>query len=329
MKKVSLGIVTLLVLALIGVGSGFIWWNSSLKSLSNSETEVRVVIPKGRSAEAIGQQLEEEGVIKSAFAFKLYVQLYGKQGSVNSGEFTLSPSMTIPEILEQMGKGPEEVWVTIPEGRRREEVVEKIIDGVNYSGAEAEAFRDEFLALTADKEGYLFPDTYLLPFDVTAQQVVTLMTSTFHSRFDEDLQAKMRSQGLALEETVILASILEKETKTDAERPVVAGIYFNRLDVGMPLQADATAQYVMGSIRCRGEIDCDWWDPPTRDELTTDSPYNTYKYAGLPPAGLSSLMAVVESENNPYYYYIHEPDGTIHYAETLDQHNTNVARYLR
>lgn len=333
MKKLSIGIVALIALALVCGGIGFVWWNSSLQSRSDTDAKIRVVIPKGRSAEAIGKQLEEEEIIKSSLAFKIYVQVYGKQGNVNSGEFTLSPSMTIPEILEVMGKGPEEVWVTVPEGLRREEVVEKVIEGVGYAGPVAADFRTEFLDLTMDDEGYLFPDTYLLPFDVTAQQVVTLMTTTFASRFGA-LEEKMEAKGLSLEETVILASILEKETKTDTERPVIAGIYFNRLDIDMPIQADATVQYVLGTNRCSGKVDCDWWNPPTRAELQIDSRFNTYKYAGLPPApianpGLSSLKAVVESQKTPYYYYIHEPDGTVHYAETLDEHNANVARYLR
>ncbi len=334
MKKLSLVIGMILLLGVIGVSFVFVWWKSNTGSLSNENTSVSVVIPKGRSAEAIGTQLEDEGIIKSALAFKFYVQVYDKQESINSGEFSLSPSMTLAEVVAALGKGPREVWVTIPEGLRREEIVERLIDGIDLDDSEADSFRTDFLQLTSDDEGYLFPDTYLLPHDITAEKIVILMKSTFDTRF-EDLLPQMTSKGLTREETVILASILEKETKTDSERPVVAGIYFNRMDIGMALQADATVQYVMGTIRCKGVSgDCDWWKPPTRAELQTDSPFNTYKYADLPPApianpGLSSLKAVVESQKNPYYYYIHEPNGTIHYAETLDEHNANVARYLR
>ncbi len=335
MKKRGIFLGFVFITLIIFMGGAFLWWKSNIGSFSEDTTKKRFVISKGQSAQEVGENLEEARLIKSALAFKLYVQITDKQSVINSGEFSISPSMTISEIIEALQKGPSQLWVTIPEGLRREEYPDKFIFALSLSGVEAQQFRVEFLQASEGKEGYLFPDTYLFPVDGSGGKAVSLMENTFNSRFSNEMRSDMVSKGLSLDETVILASILEKETKTNEERPIVAGIYFNRLDVGMPLQADATAQYVTGSMRCKGNSEsCDWWKPPTREELQTDSLFNTYKYSGLPPSpianpGLSSLQAVVYSEDSEYYYYIHEDDGTIHYARTLDEHNDNVNKYLR
>jgi UPF0755 protein len=135
-----------------------------------------------------------------------------------------------------------------------------------------------------------------------------------------------QGSNLSFADSVILASILERETKTDAERPVVAGILINRLNLGMPLQVDATVQYAVGTSK-------DWWPILTLEDLKVNSLYNTYKYAGLPPGpianpGLSSLKAAFNPAQTDYLYYIHDPTGQIHYAKTLAEQNANIAKYL-
>ena len=311
------------------------WWSANTSAMSTSTDLQRFIVPKGASAEKIGATLETEGLIKNALAFKIWVQLFGKQNSINAGEFQLSPDMNIEEIIVALGKGPQELWVTIPEGLRREEVVERIIDGLAMDDAQTTEFRSKFLVLTENQEGYLFPDTYLFPSEITAEKVAQTLRLTFDTKFDEKMRSDADEKGLTMSEVVTLASIIEKETKTDKERPIVAGIYFNRLGVGQAIQADATAQYPLGTIRCAEVVgDCDWWKVPTRLDLEVDSPYNTYMHAGIPPApisspGLSSLKAVVYSEVSPYFYYIHDDSGQIYYAETLEGHNRNVQQYLR
>jgi UPF0755 protein len=175
----------------------------------------------------------------------------------------------------------------------------------------------------ADIEGYLFPDTYLFPLDVSATAVVAKMTDTFTSK---TLGLSPQGPNLTYAETVTLASILERETKTDAERPIVAGILVNRLNARMPLQVDASVQYAIGTPK-------DWWPILALTDLKINSPYNTYKFAGLPPApianpGLSSLKAAFAPTANDYWYYIHDSSGQIHYAKTLSEHSANVAKFL-
>ena len=148
------------------------------------------------------------------------------------------------------------------------------------------------------------------------------MTDTFDSK-TEDLENR---SGLSFEKAIVLASIIERETKTDQERPVVSGILIKRLNSGWPLQTDAAVQYAVGTSK-------EWWPILTLDNLSAGSPYNTYKYQGLPPTpiaspGLSSIRGVLNPTESEYWYYIHDTKGQIHYAETLEEHNTNIARYL-
>ena len=330
MKKIIFLIVFTGVV-LISAFGGLVWFKQSFSPISSVESYQSFLIPKGASASIIANRLEEEGIIKSALAFKFYTQLTGISQRIQAGEYSVSPHMSIPQIVSTLTSAPLEVWVTIPEGLRREEIVEKFISGLEKT-EDQEAFRGEFLAGTSQKEGFLFPDTYLFPKKVNASAVVAKMVRTFDLKI-EDYQAGIEKSGRSLEDIVTLASIIERETKTDAERPVVAGVLLNRLKIGMALQADAATQYAIGTQNCKGRTECDWWVPLTRADLDIKSGYNTYKFQGLPPApiaspGLSSLKAAINPTDTDYYYYIHDPSGQIHFAKTLDEHNANVRKYL-
>jgi UPF0755 protein len=147
-------------------------------------------------------------------------------------------------------------------------------------------------------------------------------------------EGEISGSDLTLAGIVTLASIIERETKKDEERGVVAGILLNRLEIGMGLQADATVQYAIATINCQGvTTDCDWWPQLSKENLTVNSPFNTYRFRGLPPApianpGMSSLKAAINPQATDYLYYLHDPEGIIHYAVTLAEHNENVRKYL-
>lgn len=312
----------------------FLWYKNAISAPSTSSEEIKVVINKGSSAERIGKILNEKEVVKSAFAFKLYAQLNDKTKSIPPGEFFIPQNLSLEELVELLIKGPTEYWVTIPEGLRREEYPEKFIEALKLSNQDAEVFRDEFLSESKGLEGYLFPDSYLFPPDITAAKAVARLRETFYDKIGENYQEKANALDLTLHEAVTLASLLERETVTDAERPIVAGIMFNRLQAGMPLQIDASVQYPIADKRCRGKVKCDWWEPPLRADLEFESSYNTYLNNGIPPApianaGISSLMAIISPEDSDYFFYIHDDSGQIHYAKTLTGHNANVQKYLR
>jgi UPF0755 protein len=323
MKKFLL-LITLPVLLAVAGGA---WFYSNMQAVSGDERVVDFVITRGSGASQIANKLEGAGLIKKAFAFKFYTQLTGSASKIQAGEYRLSPSYTLVEIVDQLLRGPVEIWVTIPEGLRREEIASRFTVAFERDTS----FTDEFLNLSQGYEGKLFPDTYLFPKDASASSVVNKLVRTFESK----TYGLTNTSGLSFDQAVILASILERETVTNAERPIVAGILIKRLNAGWPLQVDASVQYAVANAKCQGATECSsWWTPPTRDDLTINSPYNSYKFPGLPPApiaspGLSSLSASLNPKESDYWYYIHDNDGIIRYARTLEEHNANIGRYLR
>lgn len=305
MKKLLLVplVAVLLVAGVIG------WFYLNSKPVSSDKNFKDFLIVKGSGASQIGSKLYREGLIKSPLAFKIYVQITGKAGKILAGEYRLAPNLSLFEIANQLGKGPIEIWVTIPEGLRREEVADRF----SKSLGKDESFVQEFLSLSDGEEGYLFPDTYLFPKIASASAIVGKMTRTFDS--------KTSSMNLTKDQ-VILASLVERETKTAGERPIVAGILTNRLKIGMALQVDATIQYAKGS-----------WGPIGPADKKINSPYNTYRFPGLPPTpianpGLSSLGAAANPADTDYLYYLHDSKGKIYYAKTLTEHDENIRKYL-
>lgn len=337
MKKFFAGTGILLLVCAFLATALFFWWKEQLNPVSSDKELSDFVITKGSTAEKVGQDLYEKGFIKNPLAFKIYVQVTDKTQKVQAGRFRLSPSYTLPQVVESLSKGPEELWVTIPEGLRREEIAERVITSLEMSGSQEDTFRRQFLAESEDIEGMLFPDTYLFPREVTASKVIAAMKSTFDKRVDQNMRSTITKRGYTLSQVVTLASLVERESKnkTPDERPLIAGIFYNRLKLGMPLQVDATVQYALASTKCKsGNVDCDWWPTILRADYEFKHPYSTYTNNGLPPSaianpGLTSLKAAVEPKESDYLYYIHEDDGTPHYAKTLAEHNENVRTYLQ
>lgn len=323
MKKLLL----LPLLVFLGFASVVIWFYINIQPAGKNPDFKNFLITKGSSAGQIGNNLQSAGLIKNALAFKIYTQFTGISGRIIAGEFRLSPGFNLFQTVSQLTKGPIEIWVTIPEGLRREEIAAKFASGLDRDPT----FVAEFLDISKSEEGTLFPDTYLFPKDVSASSVVNKMTRTFGAK----TSSLGVSSGLSYQQRIILASILERETKTDEERPVVAGILINRLNIGMGLQVDATVQYAVATSRCKNQIlGCSWWEPLTKEDLAISSPYNTYKFSGLPPApisnpGLSALSAAFNPTASNYWYYIHDADGQIHYATTLEEQNANIRKYLQ
>jgi len=325
MKKLLAFPAVLLLLAAVVFVGGVFWWKDATGAPSTPPPEERFLITRGASAQQIANNLENAGIIKSALSFKLYTQSHGVASSIPPGQFVFSGSQDLAGVVETLLKGPTELWTTVPEGLRREQVPELFIASLGLTEEEAAVFREEFLDESRGREGYLFPDTYLFPPDTSGARVATVMQQTFDQRFPG-----------ATDKVVILASLIERESRKDSERPTVAGILQKRLDAGWALNVDATVQYAIATENCGLNVEnCDnWWPTISRADYEHESPYNTYQFSGLPPTpianpGLSSLEAAASPETSPYWYYIHDAGGTIHYAETLEEHNGNVAQYLR
>jgi len=278
------------------------------------------MINKGSSVALIGNNLQKAGLIKNSIVFKFYVQITNSQNKIQAGEFELSPNLSLVQIVNELKKGPKEIWVTIPEGYRREEIALKFKTTLNKD----DAFVKDFMALTSGKEGYLFPDTYLFPKTATATQIATKLTSTFNAKV-----------GDVTFEQLIMASLLERETFADSEKKLVAGILYKRKDNDWPLQIDATLQYAKDSAKYKVlSTENKYWEPIYSQDKEINSAFNTYKNLGLPPSpianpGLTTIEASINPEVSEYWYYIHDNDGKIHFARDLAEHNANIAKYLR
>lgn len=324
--KGYLVILVFLILAAISAVGIFVWYQGASKPASTNSETITFVIPKGASAIKIGSLLKEAGLIKNELAFKIYVQTKGLSGKIQAGEYTLDPSFSLGKIAAELTSGPMAVWVTIPEGYRREQIAVAFIQAFELTGAEAQKFYDQFILATEGIEGTLFPDTYLFEKQTSVDRVVSVLTNTYDTK-TADLDVSQTD--------LIIASLIEREAFTDGEKPVIAGVIANRIADGMGLNIDATLQYLVADTRCSADpLECEWWKPPTAADKKINSSYNTYLYSGLPPApianpGLVAIEAAVNPENTSYYYYLHDSDGQIYYAETLGEHNANVNRYIR
>lgn len=297
------------------------WWKSQLASVSADKKAVIVVVEKGESFNKLSKDLENKKLIKSVFVFNLYAKQTGLANNIKAGTFKLSSSMDAAYILKTLTSEPLDSWVTLLEGWRIEEMAQELNDELNID-------KGEFLK--AAKEGYMFPDTYLFPKDYSALQIVNKLKATFDQRYTDELKAKIKALGLTADQGVILASIVEREARSDEVRRMVASILLKRFNIGMALNADATIQYLLGYQ----QDERSWWKRYlSKDDLKSSSPYNTYLHAGLPPTpicnpSLSSLQAVATANmQTPYLYYYHDLKGNSYYSKTLEEHNSNVVNH--
>lgn len=312
------------LIVLIFCGSIFwVWWRDGISPVNGENTVPELfIIQKGEGVKSIAARLSQQNLIRSSTAFFILVKLDGIETQLQAGDYRLNQSMDARSIARELTHGTSDVWVTIPEGWRKEEISMKL-------ARELDIPESEFLKIA--EEGYLFPDTYLVPRDATSGAVLDLFYANFHSKITDSMKSEMMQSGLSFTEALVLASLVEREGKNNEDRPVIAGILYNRLKLKMPLQVDATLQYALGYQ----SAEKNWWKKNlTAQDKLVDSPYNTYINVGLPPSpisnpGLDALKAVTKPVNTEYLYYLHDPKGNVHYAETLNQHTANIAAYLR
>lgn len=301
---------------------GFIYYKEGTLPVDRENPkQAMFIIRKGEDLTSIIQNLEKEKLIRNKVVFFLIVKQMGIEKEIQAGDFRLSTGMTPRQIATKLTQGSEDVWVTIIEGLRREQIADIVTSELGIPEAEF---------LQNAQEGYLFPDTYLIPRTASSEAVLTLLSNTFEAKYTPEIQAKADRLGLSREQVVILASIVEKEALV-SDRDVVASVLLRRFKEEYPLQADATVQYALGY---QPDIK-KWWKPAlSLDDLELESPYNTYVNTGLPPApisnpGISSIEAVVSADpNTPYFFYLHDPKGKVHPARDNDEHEENKRKYL-
>lgn len=311
------------------------WFTFEFNALTTPpEAPILLEIEEGRSVTGIAQILAEQGLIRRRWPFVWGYRLFYSGQSLKAGEYRLEPPLSSKQILQTLIKGQILLYpVTIPEGLTRRETARHLQQ--NYGtdqGAFLEASLDpapvrEWDEAAVDLEGYLFPETYLIPKNTTAGQMVTAMLGQFRSTFTEEWKQRAEELGLSVRDTVILASLIEKETSRPEERELVSAVFHNRLRINMKLDCDPTIVYALkatdsytGRLRYR--------------DLEMDSPYNTYLYPGLPPGpianpGRAALEAALYPADVEYLYFVSRNDGSHQFSRTYREHVNAVNQYQR
>lgn len=305
------------------------WLAYSSRSVRYKET--RIVIPRGANLRAAADSLAGHGIIRNALVFRTYAKVTGRDRSIRAGTYIVKPDMSWSQLLDEMSTGRNmDPSITIPEGWSISQIVPQLARVLQVdTSLVASAVRDTSLLHELDiptptLEGYLFPDTYVVPPGTTPREAVHLMVSRFEQVWQPAWDSILQKRAMTRNDIMALAAIVEKEARRPEERPVIAAVYMNRVKAGMLLQADPTVQYAIGHHVTR----------VLYKDLTIDSKYNTYKYKGLPPGpiaspGKPSILAALNPANVPYRYFVAHPDGHHEFTADFAAHSAAVKRARR
>ncbi len=316
-----------------------IWHDGLLtRPLDPSAGEREFSIQQGEAVGTIALRLQSDGLIKSAAAFRDYVVYTGLDTSIQAGKYKLSPALSIVDIARELQDAtPEDITLVVLPGWRVEEIAASMpTSGLNITPEEfiaASASHPsgyDFFAGAASSEGFLYPGTYIIPRNASPDEVLDTLVRNFALHMSAELSEGFARQGLTIYQGVTLASMVEREAVQEEEQPLIASVFVNRLNTGMKLDSDPTVQYALGFNPVQGS----WWtNPLSAADLQIDSPYNTYRYGGLPPGpiaspGESALRAVAFPAQTPYYFFRARCDNSgLHiFAETFDEHLSNACQ---
>lgn len=297
-----------------------------------------VTIAAGEPARSVWAGLANEGYTPRSLPWKYYGGKMEADTKLKVGTYVVAAGETVKDVIQRFIQGdtvPDEFSITYPEGFTLEQIATRTASrGIGtkadfIAAAEAQKYADTYPYLKditpgRSLEGYLFPDTYQVFEDDTAEDIVRRMLGNFNQKFTEELRQEAIASGRTIDEIVIMASIIEREVISDEDMATVADVLWKRIDEGIGLYADATTRYYLNK----------WDGALTANDLAVDSEYNTRRYRGLPPTpisnpGMRAITAAVRPKESPYYYYLSAPSGETIFAETNDEHNRNKAEYLR
>lgn len=313
-----------------------LYWKALLSPLAaeKNSSEVSVSIPEDTSCSKISDIIYKSGLVRGPDLISVYARLHGVDQKLKPGRYLFRTGQSLPEIVGSLLAGPSDVVIfTVPEGfslsQLTDLLVQKgLVDREKFKNflSGTQNYRHEFLKrIPRDRglEGYLFPDTYHAGYRTGEEQIIGIMLERFEAEIKKlDYEKKAGEMNLTLHQAVTIASMIEGEAAVDGERPLIASVIYNRLRLGMPLQIDATVKYALGGQKKKIYY----------KDLEVDSPYNTYRVAGLPPGpinspGRASLQAAVNPARTDYLYYVAKPDGTHAFSSNLDEHNNNMRKY--
>lgn len=329
MKAFRYAIAVTIVALIVAVAGGWLAF-AVYGDRTRPAMTTQIVIARGSTFAQVARQLTSSGIIGNVLTFRLLARLRNQEAAVRAGEYRLTPHQTQSEVLDALVTGGAQVatWVTIPEGFTVADIAERLQkEGV---GA-APPFLNEFMrrqivvdgARTRNLEGFLFPSTYLVVLGASPQQVGGAMIAEFFKELPRDAPARARALHVTMPQAVTVASLVEREAKSELDRPKIAEVIYNRLRLQMPLQVDATIEYALPEHKTELSF----------ADLRIDSPYNTYTHVGLPPTpianpGRPSLEAAFHPSKGDDLYYVYCGNGRHVFSKTLAQHQANVARCL-
>ncbi|HEY6327341.1 MAG TPA: endolytic transglycosylase MltG [Candidatus Cybelea sp.] len=297
---------------------------------SHPATARQIIVARGSTFDEIARRLAEDGVISNVWTFRVLARLRKQDVAVHAGEYRFTPHQTQDAVLRALVSGGAQIaaWVSIPEGFTAAQIASRL-EGAGV-GSAPEFYR-EFMhdtlvvagTRTKNLEGFLFPSTYLVPLGAAPSQAAGMLTAQFLKELPADAVTRARALRVGVPQAVTVASLVEREAKSEEDRPKIARVIYNRLRLGMPLQVDATIEYALPKHKSALSF----------TDLKIDSPYNTYAHAGLPPTpianpGLPSLEAALHPAKADDLYYVYCGNGRHVFAKTLAEHQANVARCL-
>ena len=304
----------------------------------NNKDDIVIDIPTGSTLNQVTDILKENNLIKNKIIFKLYVRLSDNSSKLKSGKYLFNQTYSNKQIINDLSKGKvynDGIRITIPEGSTSIEIVDLLTknnlgDKKVYKKLinNPKEFKNRFKFLDDENivslEGFLYPSTYYFKEDESEKYILNHMLETFESKYNDKLQKRQKELNKSLYEVINLASIVEKEAVLDEDRPIIASVFYNRINIGMPLQSDATIQYIFKERK----------KSITYNDLKIDSPYNTYKVQGLPPTpianpGIKSIEAVLYPANTEYLYFVATIEGGNNYSKTYEEHIKNVEQYRK
>lgn len=299
--------------------------------MSQSSEEVQFTVEKGESTTEISKKLEENGLVQNSFVFLLYLKYKGQGAKVQAGEYKIPKNLTMIQVLDIISQGKiTSGKITIPEGWTNKQIEEELVKkGIgtseDFKAALNKKYSYDFLkeSPSGDLQGFLFPETYFLSSKPTSQEVVDKMLGEFSKQADPKIKKKVGTNGLSYYQILTLASIVEREVTSDEDKKKVASVFLNRLNIDMKLDSCATVEYVLGTKK----------RILSSDDISIDSPYNTYKNRGLPPTpianpGLTSIEAVLEPDNTDYLYFFSGKDGKTYFSKNQEEHEALKEKYL-
>lgn len=341
-KKILIFLSILFISISLGVILFFNWQIKSPFDPKNVSSKI-FQVKKDEGVKEIAKNLKKADLIRKAFYFETYIYLAKKEKELKTGEYHLSPSMNISEITNLLVKGvkKEEIKITIPEGWNSLQIAEYLeekeivskekflnkITNLSFDENQLQIANYQFLKdkpKKASLEGYLFPDTYFVYKKSEPEKIIKKMLDNFEKKFDSEMRKEIEKQEKTIFQIITMASLIEKEAKTNEERRLVSGIFWKRIEKGLPLQSCATINYLLNSNK----------RILSQEDLKIESPYNTYKYKGLPPGpisnpGLSSILAAIYPQASDYWYFLSTDQGETIFSRTAEEHSQNKEKYLK